>query len=168
MRKAHERDAPLDDRPGSDALSQGSWHGGEALLHRPRADGESSGLIVDAHAGVRHAERLAALEMIELARIVRARSRSAPTRAMTRPISSKSTHDERAATGVRASPPSTGALPDTEATAKASAPRKRIEEAFGGSRRSRGCARPASSAAPRPLSPSPSPRPPTISCARRS
>ena len=47
-----------------------------------------SGLIVDAARWCPAAERLAALEMIELARIVRARSRSAPTRAMTRPISS--------------------------------------------------------------------------------
>jgi len=38
--EALERDACFDDRSGSAPLSQRTGQGGEALLHRPRADGE--------------------------------------------------------------------------------------------------------------------------------
>src|SRR4051812_19633635 len=42
-REALEREPPEHDRPRGQALSQGSRHGGEALLHRPRPDGEPLG-----------------------------------------------------------------------------------------------------------------------------
>ncbi len=49
------------------ALPQGARHGGEAVLHRPRADGEPHGpdgrCLADTAGG--HAERVAALDMIE-------------------------------------------------------------------------------------------------------
>ena len=67
-REALERDACLDDRSRSAALSQGPRQGGEALLHRPRADGEPArALFVDAclTPADGHAERVAALAMIE-------------------------------------------------------------------------------------------------------
>jgi transposase len=39
-REAIERDAPQHDRSRRHALPQGAGHGGEAVLHRPRIDGE--------------------------------------------------------------------------------------------------------------------------------
>ena len=92
-REALERDASLDHRSRGAALSQGAGHGGEALLHRPWADGEP--LRADrrraAHPGLgpRRAAGRAGDDRAAC-RIARAPSRSAPTRATTRPTSSRS------------------------------------------------------------------------------
>ena len=82
----------LDHRSRGAALSQGAGHGGEALLHRPRADGEPLGADRrhPAHPGLgpRRAAGGAGDDRA-LCRSPARRSRSAPTRAMTRRTSSR-------------------------------------------------------------------------------
>src|ERR1700733_14117298 len=130
-----------------------------------------SGLIVDARltrvSG--HAERLAALDMIEDLAARRAPSRWAPTRATMRPISSRNCAPSTCArmspaTPVAGARRSTAARRVIPATPRASASASASRRHSAGSRRSPGCAAPSCAGWPRSIGVSPSQRPPTIWC----
>src|SRR5258706_209726 len=134
-----------------------------------------SGLIVDARltrvSG--HAERLAALDMIERFATALAPSRSAPTRATMPPTSSRNCVQSTCArmspvipaAGARQSTGARRAIPATpQASASASGSRRRSA----GSRWLRACARPSCAACPKSTGASPSRSPPTIWCGHRS
>ena len=155
-REALQPDASQHDRPGRPAVPQGPGNGGEALLHRPWADGEPlwSDCRCSADRRSGHAERLAALDMIESAPLARARSRWAPTRATMRPISSRNCARSTCARMSPATPMagarrSTGARRVIPATPRASASASASRRHSAGSRRSPAGAAPGSEAWPR-------------------
>jgi transposase len=134
-----------------------------------------SGLIVDARltrvSG--HAERLAALDMIEGVPIVLARSHWALTRVTMPPILSRNCARSTCARLSPATPAadvrrSIGAPRAIPATPRASAFASGLRRRLAGSRLSPGCVRPSCAACPRSTGVSPSPLPPTICSERRS